>query len=138
MRAAALISVVAAEHIAGTHFGDWMALHDVRNQAEETAKVHRNMLGLTQRVARQVEQRGGTIAAFLDVRGVGGAHQRLAHFLDDGGQSAADHLDGDWIDGGISHAASNNRLSQASTRAVMPAGTKVVASICSTIAGPVK
>ena len=98
MRAAALVRVVAAEHVAGLHLLDRMALHDVRDQAQETAEMHRNMLGLAQRVAGEIEQRRRAVAPFLDVRGIGGADQRLAHFLDDRGQRAADHLDGDRID----------------------------------------
>ena len=99
VRAAAFIGVVAAEHVAGPHLRDRVALHDVRDQAEEAAEMHRDVLGLAQRVAVDVEQGGGAIAAFLDVGGVGGADQGLAHFLDDGGQGAADQFDGDGVEG---------------------------------------
>jgi len=103
MGAAALVGVVAAEHIARAHFGARVALHDVRDQVEEAAQVHRDMLSLAQGFSVEVEQRRGAVAAFLDVGGVGGADQRLAHFLDDGGQCAADDLDRD----GIDHAAAS-------------------------------
>ena len=118
MRAAAFIGVVAAEHVAWLHAGDRMPLHDVRNQAEEAAEMHRDMLGLPQRVAVHVEQRGGTVAAFLDVGGVGRADQRLAHFLDDGGECAADQFGGDGVDrcggrqGSVVHFCSVKTLSR--------------------------
>ena len=141
MRAATLVGVVAAEHVAWLHLLDRMALQDVRDQADEAAEMHRDVLGLAQRVAMNVEQRGRAVAAFLDVGGVGRADQRLAHFLDDRGEGTADHLDGDRIDpdragSGVVHAASRIRFRYGSTRAVMPGSTKVVASICSTMAGP--
>src|ERR1700691_2317520 len=123
MRAATLISIVAAKHVTGTHLLDRMAFHDVRDQTEEASEMHRNMFCLTQRVAGEVEQRRRAIAALLDVRGVGRADQRLAHFLDDRGQRTANDLDGNRIDDYVFHAASNIRLSQTSTRAVIPSGT---------------
>ena len=44
--AAALVGVVAAEHVAGAYLGARVALHDVRDQVEEAAQVHRDMLSL--------------------------------------------------------------------------------------------
>src|SRR3569833_2782362 len=67
--------------------------------------MHWNVLRLAQGLSVQVEQGGGTVAPLLDVGGVGCANQRLAHFLRDRGQRAANNFDGDWID----HAAARNR-----------------------------
>ena len=68
MRAAALIGVVAAEHVAGAHFTDRVPLHDMRHQIEETAQVHRNMLSLTQGFSLQVKQRRRAVPPLLDIR----------------------------------------------------------------------
>src|SRR6185437_15982174 len=104
---------------------------------DEAAEMHRDVLGLAQRVALGVEQRGRTVPPLLDVGGVAGPHQRLAHLLGDRGEGAADHLDGDRIDARNVHAdASRMRFIYGSTKALMPGSTTVVASICSTIAGP--
>ena len=46
VRAAALIGVVADEHVARLHLLERMALHDVRQQADEAAEMHRDVLGL--------------------------------------------------------------------------------------------
>ena len=101
MRAAAFVGVVADEHIAGAHLLDGMPLEDVRQDADEAAEMHGNVLGLAQRVAAGVEQRGGAVAPFLDVGRVAGAHQRLAHFFGDRRQRTADDLDGDGVERGM-------------------------------------
>ena len=105
MRSAALIGVVADENIARLHLRNRMALQDMREDADETAEMHRNVLGLAQRLTTRVEQRGRAIPPLLDVGGIAGAHQRLAHFLGDRGQRAADHLDRNRIDP-LTHIAS--------------------------------
>jgi len=85
MRSAALIGIVAAEHIAGPHLVDRVAFHDMRDQTQKTPQMHGNVFCLAQCVSGEIEQRGGAIATFLDVRGVGCADQRFPHFLDDRG-----------------------------------------------------
>src|SRR5215468_6551155 len=102
--------------------------------------MDRDVLGLAERLARRIEQRRRAVAPLLDVSGMRGADQRLTGLLDDRAHGRADHFDGDGVKRvGATHAAvSRMRLSQRSTRAVMPGGTSVVASICSTIAGPSK
>src|SRR5690348_985116 len=106
--------------------------------------MHWDVLSLAKRVAAKVEQRGGAVAAFLDIGGIAGADQRLSHLFGDGGQHAADDLHGDRVNcdrtrrGNVVHAISRIRFRYASLRAVIPGNTTVVASICSTIAGPVK
>src|SRR5258707_440584 len=98
--------------------------------------MDRDVLGLAERLARGIEQRRRAIAPFLDVGRMRGADQRLAGLLDDRAHGGTDHFDRDGVDG--HGAASRIRFSQRSTRAVMPGGTRVVASICSTMAGPAK
>src|SRR6185437_14039930 len=127
--------VVADEGVARADVLGRIAPYDVRHQVEEAAEMDRDVLGLAQRLALRVEQRRRAVAPLLDVGRVRGTDQRLAGLLDDRRHGRADHLDSDGID---AHAASRMRLSQRSTRAVMPGGTNVVASICSTMAGPAK
>ncbi len=97
VRPAALVGVVADEHVARAHLLDRMALQDALDHADEAAEMDRDVLGLAERAALDVEQRGRAVAPFLDVGGVGGAHQRLAHLLDDRGERGADHLHGDRV-----------------------------------------
>ena len=118
MGAAALERVVADEHVTGPHVGGVVPLEDVRDDADEAAEVHRDVLGLAERGARRVEQRGRAIPPLLDVGGIAGADQRLAHLLGDGRERGADHLDGDGVErrrrvrhgAGLAHASSNIRL----------------------------
>src|SRR5215469_15534371 len=101
--------------------------------------MHGNMLGLAEGCAVPIEQCGRAVAALLDVCREAGADQRLAHLLDDRRQSAADYLDRDRVDAvgrDRVHGSSSRRFRYGSTVAVAPGTTKVVASICSTIAGP--
>src|ERR1700733_7682620 len=70
MRAATLVSVVAAKHIARTHPLDRMPFHDVWDEAKEASEMHRDMFRLTQRVAGEIEQRRRAIATLLDIRRV--------------------------------------------------------------------
>ncbi len=118
MRGAALIGIVADEDVAGAYAADGMSLHYVRQEFEETTEVHRDVLGLAERLAMHVEERRRAIATFLDVGRIAGAHQCFAHLLGDRGESAADDFDGDRIDRcpvrgsdeRVSHAASSTRL----------------------------
>ena len=117
MRAAARIGVVADEDVAGTHVGDRVLLEDLRHDADEAAEMDRDVLGLAERMALDIEQRGRAVAPLLDVGRIGRADQRLAGFLHDRGQRRADDLDGDRIerDGTLRrdcdvHAASRIRL----------------------------
>ena len=96
--AAAFIGVVADEDVAGQHVGDGVALQHGFDDADETAEVHRDVFGLAEGAAFGVEQSGGAVAALLDVGRIAGADQGLAHLLDDGGEGAADDLDGDGVD----------------------------------------
>src|SRR6185295_13145309 len=107
------------------------------DEVQEAAEVDRDVLGLAQRLAGGIEQCRRAVAPLLDVGRMRGADQRLAGLLDDRGHGGTDDFDGDGVEPG--HAeASRMRLRYESTRAVQPAGTTVVASICSTIAGPEK
>ncbi len=50
--------------------------------------MDRDVLGLHNELAGWVEERGGAVAALLDVRRVGGAHEDGAHLLARGAQRA--------------------------------------------------
>ena len=111
--AGAGIGVVADEHVARLHLLDRVALQNFRDDADEAAEMHRDVLGLAQGRAARVEQRGRAVAALLDVGRKAGADQRFAHLLDDRGQCAADHLDRDRVDavgGNCAHGSSSIRL----------------------------
>ena len=47
----------------------------------------------------EVKEAGGNIAPLLDVRRVGGAHERFTHLFGNRGERTADDLDGDGIEG---------------------------------------
>ncbi len=134
--AAALVGIVADEGVARPYVLDPVAFHDVRHQLDEAAEMDRDVLGLAERLALGIEQRRRAVAPLLDIGRVRNADQRLACLLDDRVHGSADHLDGNGIQG--HDAVSRIRFRYASTRAVMPGGTRVVASICSTTAGPAK
>ena len=108
MGAAAFVSVIAHEDIARPDVLHRIALQNVRNDADETAEMHRDVLGLAERVALSVEQGGRAIAALLDVRGIAGPNQRLAHLLHNRRQRAADDLDRDRVD--LGHGASSRMM----------------------------
>ena len=97
VRAAALVGVVADEGVARPDVLGRIAPHDVRHQVEEAAEMDRDVLGLAERLATRVEQRGRAVAPLLDVGRVRGADQRLAGLLDDRRHRRADHLDRDGI-----------------------------------------
>ena len=135
MGAAALIGVVADEDVAGLHAIGRMPPQDLLDDPDEAAEMHRDVLGLAQRPALRVEQRGRAVPPLLDVRRIARPDQRLAHLLDDGRQRAADHLGRDRVDGntgrdGVGHQpGSRMRLPYGSTVPVMPGRITVVASI---------
>jgi hypothetical protein len=117
MRAAARIGIIADEDIAGTHVRDGVLLEDLRHNADEAAEMDRDVLGLTERMALDIEQRGRAVTPLLDVGRVGCTDQRLAGFFHDRGQRRADDLDGDRVERDRTlrrdcdvHAASRIRL----------------------------
>jgi hypothetical protein len=61
------------------------------------AEVHGDVLGLHDHLPVGVEQRGGGVAALLDVRRVRGVDQHDAHLLTGGAQRAADDLQFDRV-----------------------------------------
>src|SRR5258708_4141793 len=67
MRAAAGVSVVADKDITGVHRLDRVPLQNFGNHADEAAEMHWDVLGLAQRRAARVEQRGRAVAALLAV-----------------------------------------------------------------------
>ena len=62
------------------------------------AEVHGDVLGLHHHLPARVEQRGGAVAALLDVGRVRGADQRGAHLLAGGAQRAGEHLQLDRVE----------------------------------------
>ena len=58
MRATALIPIIPDEDIAGLHRLNRVFAHDVGNHVEQAAEMHRDVLGLAERHAVHVEQRG--------------------------------------------------------------------------------
>ena len=98
VRAAAGVGVVADEDVALADLRQRMPRRHVLDHAHQRAEVHRDVHRLAQRAAARVEQARRAVAPLLDVGRVGGAHQRLAHLLDDGGERIADHLHRDRID----------------------------------------
>jgi hypothetical protein len=58
MRAAALISVIAYEDVPGAQRLARVAFEDMRQGAKEAAEMHRDVLGLAERLAVHVEERG--------------------------------------------------------------------------------
>ena len=69
------------------------------DRAGHRAQVHGDVLGLHDHLAAGVEQRGGGVAALLDVGRVGAAHEHDAHLLARRAQRAEHHLQGDRIVG---------------------------------------
>src|SRR5262249_11501154 len=115
---------------------DRMPRGDMLYHAHERPEVHRDVHGLAERAAPGVEEARGAIAPLLHVRRVGGAYERLPHLFDDRRERVPDHLDRDRVDGKAHRASARIRLKNGSPLAVCPASSNVVASICSTRAGP--
>ncbi len=139
MGAAAAIGVIANKDIAGAQILYVVIGQQHRDEIQETAQMDRDMFGLAQGPALAIKQRGRTIAPFLDIGRIRGAHQRLSGFLDNRRQRRSNDFHGDRIQLGGDHGASSKiRLSIWSTRALTPGGISVVVSICSTMAGPAK
>ena len=141
MRAAARIGVVADEDVAGPDRRKIVVLEDVIGDAEQRAEMDRDVLGLGDGASFSIEQGRRAVLPLLDVGRVGGADDGLAHLFDDGGERAADDLDGDRIElrlGLVQHGQpSMMRLRWASTVATCCGRTSVVESIWSMMAGPV-
>ena len=78
--------------------------HDRGDGFGHRAEVHGNVLGLRDHPPALVEQRGRAVAAFLDVRGEGGADQDGTHLLRDRPQRRADDLQLNWCDH-VTHAS---------------------------------
>ncbi|MNV00320.1 hypothetical protein D3C71_904800 [compost metagenome] len=97
--AAPFIGIIADEDVAGLDVFQTRRLHQIRDEADEAAEMHRDMLGLAEHCAIGVEECRRAVAAFLDIGGIAGADQRFAHFLDGRSKSAGNHFNGNRIDG---------------------------------------
>ena len=87
------------------------------------------------------EEAAAEVLHLLGGGAVGHALERVPHLQADRLEGAAQDAEGDRVDapGGLAHAASSRSMMIApsgSTRAVVPGGTTVVESSCSTMAGP--
>src|SRR5262245_45220352 len=85
-----------------------------------------------------VEDHAAEIARLADDGGIAGAIEMIMHLFDQAGDLVAQDLDGDRVDGRrCCHARrSRIKLRKPSARPPQPGGMTVVASNCSTIAGP--
>ena len=97
---AARVRVVADEDVALAHLLERMARRHVLHHAHQRAEMHRDVHRLAERAAARVEETRRAVAPLLHVRRVRGAHERLAHLLDDRRQRVADDLDQNWISEG--------------------------------------
>ena len=94
------------------------------------AEVHGDVLGLHDHLAGGVEEGGRAVAALLDVRAVGRAHERGAHLLAGGAQRAGGDLQGDRVHG--AHASrSRTTVPVASVRDDHPGAASAGASAAS-------
>src|SRR5215475_5204065 len=86
-----------------------------------------------------VENHARKIARFADDGGIAGAVEMKMHFFDQARDLVAQNLDGDGVQSWNHFQTScfdRTRLRKPSTAACQPGGITVVASNCSTIAGP--
>src|SRR5690606_18106056 len=108
---------------------------DLVDDSHQGAEMQRRAtFVLREHATLRVEHRRGAVSALLDVRGVCGAHERLAHLLHNGREGRPDHLDQHGI---VVHCpTSTTMLRNASISATSPGSSSVVVSICSITAGP--
>jgi hypothetical protein len=95
--AAAVIGVVEQEGVAGRHVRAEARDHRLRRPGHG-ADMHRNVVGLRDELPFGVGHRHREVAARIEDLRVRGADHRLAHLLDDRGEAAREHRDGDGVD----------------------------------------
>ncbi len=128
---AALIGVVE-DQLFSLLEGLSKAVHDRLYGQGHGAQMHRDMLRLGHHPALLVEHGAAGIHPFLDVGGVGGPSEGLAHLLGDEGEGVLEHLQGD----GIHQITSILRHPKSSTRRCASSSKTVVAVSSSTTRGP--
>ena len=122
----ALERVVVDQEVAFLQRLDRMALQAGAQGLADRAKLHGNELGLRHRVAVAVHQAGRAVARLAQDGRIGRADQLDAHLARRGDQRLADDGIVDWAQ--LAHEALRRmRLSAASSAAVQPGGTQVVA-----------
>src|SRR5271154_2147698 len=135
MRQAAVIGMIADEHVA---VGDIAAvqLENLRHQVpiHRRVKKHRRR---HEHTALTVEDDAGEIARLADDGRIAGAVEKIVHLLHQAADAVAYDLRGNGVDH-LQFVRSKMRLPWRSTKACQPGGTTVVASNCSTMAGPTK
>src|SRR5580704_1990693 len=135
MRQAAVIGMIADEHVA---VGDiaTVQLENLCHQVtiDRRVKKHRRR---HEQSAMAVEDDAGEIARLADDGRIAGAIEMIVHLLHQAADAVAHDLGGDGVDH-VQPVRSKMRLPWRSTKARQPGGTTVVASNCSTMAGPEK
>src|ERR1700724_3230801 len=87
--------------------------------------------------AMTIEDHAGKITRFGDDGRIAGAIEMVVHLLHQAADAVAHDLRGNGVDH-VQSVRSKMRLPWRSTKACQPGGTTVVASNCSTMAGPAK
>lgn len=133
------IRIVGEKHVARLEDVDRKPFEQRGNEFERRAEVCRRMGRDRQRAALHVAQSRRTVGALLDVRRIRAADEACAHFRSRRLERAGDDLD-PRLAWPATHCADpalvRRRLPLGSASALKPAGTIVVVSICSMIAGP--
>src|SRR5580704_16028067 len=135
MRQAAVIGMIADEHVAVAD----IAAVQLENLCHQMP-IHRRMKEHRWRheqAAVAVEDDAGKVARLADDGRIAGAVEMVVHFLHQAADAIAHDLGGDGVDH-VQSTRSKMRLPWRSTKACQPGGTTVVASNCSTMAGPAK
>ena len=128
--------IVGREDVARAHRRGGELREEVADRARHGVHVAgRPGDGLREHVARGVEDPGRDVARFARRGGEPDADQRLRLLLDDREQPVPHQLQADGVEG-AAHAGDSIRCPNASTRAIRPAGTRVVVSASATSAGP--
>src|SRR5690348_4344441 len=96
--------------------------------------MHRHMVAHGENFSCATEDRAGIIATFFDVRRKSRAPQNSAHLFGDGMENVLKYLQAYRIE--FHRAGSNSRFPYASTRAIQPGNSTIVALYSVTIAGP--
>ena len=135
VRAAARVRIVGDEHVARRQRRDRIAREDLPHDAEQRAEMHGDVLGLGDHLAAGVEDGRRAVLALLDIGRVGGLDERGAHLLGDREEGRADHLERHAVHG-VSPRSRTTRKPRSSTVASWAGRMSVVASNCSTTAGP--
>src|SRR5215210_4758337 len=132
MRYSGFIGMVGDEDVAVADTVIAVQLQDTSHQVavDRRVKEHRRR---DDEPPATIEDHTGEVTRLADDGGVAGAIEMIVHLLDQAENLVAQNLDEDGVHG---YARSRIKLRSPSTRALQPTGMTVVASNCSTTAGP--